>query len=172
MATRSRITAQRTAARPPSRARPTLDLRVRLLRLAAVAAVTGLVVAAWGLTDSDSDIAVTGPAESVTITQAGATLTAPAPEVAPATARPTLSADERPAFRLLPDALPRPPEPPEPARPARFERFVVQRGDTLYDISVVYEASMEEILRFNLDLGDGTRLDVGQTVLVPIWRDG
>ena len=31
---------------------------------------------------------------------------------------------------------------------------------------------MEEILRFNLDLGDGMRLDVGQTVLVPIWRDG
>lgn len=143
----------------------TADVRYRVLRLAAVAAATGVVVALW------NGIDVPDPAAPATNT--GAAIMAPAPEVR-LTTTPDAVADAGTAVPGAADgqaALPRPPEPADPERPDRFVRFTVQPGDTLYDISVVYGVSIEEILQYNPALGDGTRIEVGGVVLVPQFDD-
>ena len=162
MATQPRLAPRR----PPAGATPPLphpaDRRWQLLRLLLVAAVTGSVVAVWGLAlrDTDDQPATAGPAR----------ITSPTPEVRRTGAAAPNTATAGPAITLRPDALPRPPEPVEPPLPARFERFVVQPGDTVYDISVAYDVSIDEILLFNPDLGDGSRVDVGQVVVIPIFE--
>ena len=128
-----------------------------LMRTLAVAAATSVVVGVWSTQDGTSP----------TIRQSA--ISAPAPEVATAESQtsPVLSAAE--TISVPPNALPRPPELDEPARPDRFERFVVERGDTLYDVSVVYGVSIEDLLRFNPALGNGSRIDAGQLVMIPIF---
>ena len=138
----------------------TADVRYRVLRLAAVAAATGVVVALWNGIDTS------GPAAPTTRPRAA--ITAPAPEIR-LTTTPDAGADAGATDGQA--ALPRPPEPAEPERPDRFVRFTVQPGDTLYDISVVYGVSIEEILQYNLVLGNGARIEVGGVVLVPQFDD-
>lgn len=130
--------------------------RVRLLRLVAIAAVTGGVVAVASVTQPHSP-----PPENPALGEP--TIVPPLPEVR-AGIQPSLidSGTEQ-----TPSQLPGPPPPAEPERPDSFIRFTIQPGETIFDISVVHGVSVEEILRFNPELGDGTRVFAGQEVLVP-----
>ena len=132
--------------------------RVRLLRLAAIAALTGAVVIVGALQGS----AVSNPASVAQITL---------PAAAASHALGEFRAGDviRRAPALAENALPRPPDMAEPLQPTLFERVTLQRGDTIFDLSVIYDVSITEVLRFNPDLGDGSRVDVGQVVLVPIF---
>jgi LysM repeat protein len=56
-------------------------------------------------------------------------------------------------------------------QPLRFERFIVQPGDTLFDISAVYGVSIDDLLRFNPNLGNGARIDIGQLVRIPVFAE-
>ena len=153
---------RRTVAGPAGqwlqRRSPPPDARARLGRLVAVAATTGIVVGLW-TTLSPEDAPPAPPAAVEPL------ITGPAPEVQPGITPPlgaTPQSTSEPAVQL-----PGPPQPAEPEGADSFIRFIVQRGDTLFDISVVYGVSVDDILRFNPSLGDGTRIDVGQEVLVP-----
>ena len=134
--------------------------RVRLLRLAAIAALTGAVVIVGALQGD----AVSHPAGV-------AQITLPAAAASPALGefRAGDVVRSAPAPAPAENALPRPPDIAEPLQPARFARVTLQRGDTVFDLSVIYDVAIVEILRFNPDLGDGSRVDVGQVVLVPIF---
>lgn len=125
-----------------------------------VAAATAIVVGVWSLDGEDAAPVVT--AESI------ASITAPAPEPRSGAAPLPIDLGIGGAPSLSADALPRPPEAAEPVMPDSFERFIVQRGDTIFDISIVFGVSIDEILRFNPDLGDGSSVSVGQPVMVPI----
>ena len=138
---------------------PPLALRARAARLVLVVGLTLAVVAVW---DESREPTLVPALANVRFEQ-GASGGGDALPSAVATAE-GQALDLQPA----PNVIPGLPDPPEPTRPDRFERFVVQRGDTLFDISVVYGVAIEEILRFNPDLGDGSRVDVGQVVLIPI----
>ncbi len=145
-----------------SRSRPSVQpglpdaWRVRLQRLVAIAAVTGGVVAVAIVTQPDSP-----PLRN---TVAGEPTIIPPPPEVRAGIQPSLidSGTEQP-----PSQLPGPPPPAEPERPDSFIRFTIQPGDSIFDISLVYGVSVKEILRFNPELGDGTRVFAGQEVLVP-----
>lgn len=130
--------------------------RIRVQRLVAVAVVTGAVVALAAATQP-------GPPSSGDLVAAEPTIIAPAPEIRPGI-QPSLIAG---GTEQTASQLPGPPQPAEPERPDSFIRFTIQPGDTVFDISLVYDISIEEILRFNPELGDGTRVFVGQEVLVP-----
>jgi len=145
---------------------PQLDWRARLLRLLAIATLTGIVVGIWSTQNAT--------VETVTVPQTRI--------LAPDPGRPTLdfaltSLDDGLALGaivgkpIVPEALPRPPEPPDPSQPLRFDRFTVQSGDTLFDISAVYGVSIDDLLRFNPALGDGTRIDIGQIVRIPVFEE-
>ncbi len=161
MATRTpfiRRSVARSAGHWLQRRLPPADARARLGRLVAVAATTGIVVGLW-TTLSPEDAPPAPPAA------VEARITGPAPEVLPGGGPPvggTPQSTSEPAVQL-----PGPPQPAEPEGADSFVRFIVQPGDTLFDISVVYGVSVDDILRFNPSLGDGTRIDVGQEVLVP-----
>ncbi len=130
--------------------------RRSLWRVGTVAGLTGAVVGLWMVIDPGD------PARD----HADAVITAPAPE---ASTLGQLAPPDRPGPDATPaaGALPTPPAPPEPDRPDSFIRYLVQPGDTVYDISLVYGVPIPDILRFNPSLGDGTRIQPGQIVLVP-----
>jgi hypothetical protein len=161
--------------RPPTIA-PALDPQQSLPRLLAVAFLTGLVVLLWGLRDGPS--ASADPASLSTASGAPASAQPQASEIAaPVGAWEavreaiTLTGGETtvPGPSALPaNALPRPPEAPDPVQPRDFIRFSAQPGDTIYDVSLVYGVSIDEILRFNPNLGDGTQIGIGQLILVPV----
>ncbi|MCY3888252.1 MAG: LysM peptidoglycan-binding domain-containing protein [Chloroflexi bacterium] len=130
--------------------------RVRLQRLLAIAVVTGGVVAAASVTQP-----ARLPPENPAVGEP--TIVPPLPEVR-AGIPPSLTDS---GTEQTSSQLPGPPPPAEPARPDSFIRFTIQPGDSIFDISVVYGVSVEEILRFNPELGDGTRVFAGQEVLVP-----
>ena len=130
--------------------------RVRLQRLLAIAAVTGGVVAVASVTQP-----ARLPPENLAVGEP--TIVPPLPEVR-AGIPPSLTDS---GTEQTSSQLPGPPPPAEPARPDSFIRFTIQPGDSIFDISVVYGVSVEEILRFNPELGDGTRVFAGQEVLVP-----
>ena len=161
MATQAHV----SPSRPPSRRPPVIAVgaaptpRMRLLRLAAIAVLTGAVVAVGGLQGN----AV--PRDTGSVAQ----ITLPDPAARPALGEFAPGDAIRSAPALPDNALPRPPDMAEPVQPARFERVTLQRGDTVFDLSVIYGVAIEEILRFNPDLGDGSRVDVGQVVFVPIF---
>ena len=143
------------------------------VRLLAVVLLTVAVVTVWGRRDEPAPVAA--EPQVISVVRADP---APAPEArislpaaAAATPAPAeFSAGPAPAIvlpRLRADALPRPPEPADPVQPAAFIHFIAQPGDTLYDVSVVYGVSIDDLLRFNPGLGDGTQILVGQIIFVP-----
>ena len=148
------------------------DVRVYLLRLILIAALTSLVVAVWATQDDAEPTALPGTAPATSalsgVQGASSTITAPAAEQRGSAAPPNISAG--PAVVPQPNAIPRPPEQPEPLTPTEFVRFSVARADTVFDISVVYGVSIAEILRYNPNLGDGSQVDVGQLIFVPIYE--
>ncbi|PZC43091.1 MAG: LysM repeat-containing protein [Chloroflexi bacterium] len=145
-------------------------------RLIAVVLLTVAVVIVWSLRD-DASPRLGDSIQAITVVGQDAQ-TAPAAQIAPptgATATATqgpvqFTLDTGPATalpQLRLNALPRPPELSEPLQPGSFIRYLVQRGDTVHDISLVYGVSIDDILRFNPTLGDGTQIDVGQVIFVP-----
>ena len=62
----------------------------------------------------------------------------------------------------LPDAA-------EPRRPQSFERYQVQRGESLYLIATVRGVELADLQEFNPELGDGTQLKVGDWIWIPEW---
>lgn len=171
-----------TQPRPPLVA-PSLQPTQSLPRLLAVIVLTGLVVVVWSLRDDPAPVA--GPqAQAITvlggIEQATPTAEIAAPEgVAALPPGSTFDLIQGPSAlasdasetadlpRLRPSALPRPPELSEPIQPGSFIHFIAQPGDTIYDVSIVYGVPIDEILRFNPALGDGTQISVGQLIFVP-----
>jgi LysM repeat protein len=145
------------------------DVRVYLVRLILIAALTGVVVGVWATQD---DAAPTATALSTSDlsdeADASSTITAPAAEQRGTAAPPSIAAG--PAVVPQPNAIPRPPERAEPQTPAEFVRFTVAPADTVFDISVVYGVSIAEILLYNPNLGDGSQVDVGQLIFVPVYE--
>ena len=149
----------------PSRVRELAhDGRVYLARLTIIATLTVIVVLVWSESTGGTPQAVSALAAPVR----SSVISAPLPETRVDLA--LLGTSARPQLPSQTNAIPRPPEFPEPARPMNFIHFVVQPGDTIFVISLVYGVAIDDILVFNPDLGDGTRVDVGQVVIVPIFR--
>ena len=173
-----RLMASQQAIRPlgfddPSRVRAAAhDVRVYLLRLILIAALTGVVVAVWATQDDARPRALPGTVLATSELSSGqaasSTITAPAAEQRGSAAPPNITAE--PAVVPQPNAIPRPPAQPEPLTPAEFIRFTVAPADTVFDISVVYGVSIAEILRYNPNLGDGSQIDVGQLIFVPLYE--
>jgi stage VI sporulation protein D len=46
-------------------------------------------------------------------------------------------------------------------------KYVVQEGDTLYDIALRYDVSMDDLIRIN-KIKDPNNLTVGQELLIPL----
>jgi LysM repeat protein len=146
------------------------DSRVYLVRLLLIAALTGIVVGVWSVSDDDASPRVLTSAVTQGQVEGNGvvrnSITAPTPEVRAAQSAPITPTAS--VVTPLPNAIPRPPEFSEPETPSDFIRFIVQRGDTVFDISLVYGVAVEDLLRFNPNLGDGTRVDVGQAVMIPV----
>lgn len=153
---------------------PALPPPQSLARLLAVVLLTVAVVFVWSLRGDPAPAAVE-PAPAISVVPADspapaearislpdATLPSQGPIVFSATPAPPSALPQ-----LHPHALPRPPEPADPVQPAGFIRFIAQPGDTLYDVSVVYGVSIDELLRFNPGLGDGANIVVGQVIFIP-----
>lgn len=148
----------------PSRLRADAhDLRTFALRLAVIVALTLAVVAVWSQWDTAPP-----PAPAPTLQGAELAISAPQGEFRidlPPTANGAATVPRQP------NAIPRPPELPEPPQPGEFIRFIVQPGDTLFDISTVYGVSIDDLLRFNPALGDGSLVDVGALVWIPVFDE-
>lgn len=138
-----------------------LDGRARLLQMIVIIALTGIVVGIWS-TQHTTFETVTTPVTSII---------APVPNPGLTTLDFGLALGATVGKPIVPEALPRPPEPLDPVQPLRFERFIVQPGDTLFDISAVYGVSIDDLLRFNPNLGNGARIDIGQLVRIPVFAE-
>lgn len=148
----------------PSRLRADAhDVRSYALRLAVIVGLTVGVVAVWSHWDA-------GPTNSPAPILQGADLALSAPQGELRIDLP-LAAGGAGGVPRQPNAIPRPPELPEPPQPREFVRFIVQRGDTLFDISTVYGVSIDDLLRFNPALGDGSLVDVGEVVWIPVFEE-
>lgn len=163
------MTAQQRSISPigddPSRVRAQAhDPWVYLLRLLVIAALTAIVVGVWAISD-DPPTSIALPATQVVETN----ITAPPPEIrggeTSITTIPTRAATP------LPNALPRPPEWPEPVTPKEFISYLVQSGDSIFIIARFNGATVDDLLRFNPGLGDGTRIDVGQIIMIPVFDE-
>ncbi len=146
-----------------------------LPRLLAVVVLTGLVVLIWNWQSPASPTAALQGQRITVLDEATAAtptaeITAPQGARLPAQAGVAIPLSDAPSVdlpRLRPNALPRPPELPEPIQPTSFIRVIAQPGDSIYLIGVVHEVPIDEILRFNPSLGDGTQISVGQLIFVP-----
>jgi hypothetical protein len=149
----------------PSRIRAQAhDPGVYLARLLVIAALTAIVVAVWAIAD-DPPPSVALPATQVV----EANITAPPAEIRDPTAAVAVAPAR--AVTPLPNALPRPPERPEPLTPDEFISYLVQPGDVIFDIARFNGATVDDLLRFNPGLGDGTRIDVGQIIMIPVFDE-
>ena len=135
--------------------------RARICFLVAIVALTWLVVEIWKVNETSIETVV------VPVTN----FIAPETGFQSITSELNLGVNFEVGKAIVPRDLPRPPEPPEPLQPLRFERFLVQPGDTLYEISNVYKVSIMDLLLFNRNLGDGEKISVGQTVLIPVFAE-
>lgn len=146
-----------------------------LWRVALVGGLTLVVVLVWALRESGADPAPT--LESAPVEAVGPAAAAPAPqaaaESAPSTVAPALSSSAAPTALDPPGQsgiIPGRPDPPAPLRPAAFERYLVQRGETLFLIGALRGVAVEDLLLFNPELGDGSMLAAGAMIWIPIWE--
>ncbi len=146
-----------------------------LWRVALVGGLTLVVVLVWALRESAADPAPT--LESAPLEAAAPPAAAPSPqaaaEPAPPTAEPALHRIAAPA-PLQPPAqsgiIPGRPDPPAPPSPSAFERYIVQRGETLFLIAALRGVALDDLLLFNPELGDGSVLHAGAAIWIPIWE--
>lgn len=70
------------------------------------------------------------------------------------------------AHFLMPTPMAPVTEPPYTPAPEML-KYIVQEGDTLYDISLRYEVSVDDLIRIN-KLPDPNSLTLGQELLIPL----
>lgn len=165
------MAAQADSAPPPAGA----DLNW-LWRIALVGGLTIVVVLVWALREPQPVLQPQPPAIQPTTVQptsppAAATQT----ETSPATAAPAQPARiAEPAPAIAPPApsgiIPGRPDPPAPPQPHAFERYLVQRGETLFLIAALRGVPLNDLLLFNPELGDGSILQAGAQIWIPIWE--
>ena len=136
-----------------------ITARSRIYCLVAIVTLTWMVVEIWKANETSIETVI------VPVTN----FIAPETDFQLINSEFNLGVDFEVGKAIVPKDLPRPPELPDPLQPLRFERFLVQPGDTLYEISNVYKVSIADLLRFNRNLGDGEKISIGQTVLIPVF---
>ncbi len=158
----------------------------RLVELAMVVALTVSVVvvaAIWGPGSGDDEagsrasVAPIEPVSSlavseVSITQAEAQGSAEPTESASVAAAETSvpgTSSSRPEPPVQSGILPGRPDPSEPALPASFERYQVQRGESLFSIASARGVSVAELLHWNWQLDDDSVLIRGEWLWIPEW---
>ncbi len=147
-----------------------------LWRIALVGGLTLIVVLVWALRE-------TSPAAPAPIAPTAAA--EPAPSPAPIAAPASQSAAAEPAAAPAPQPSAKPasakwpaqsgiipgrPDPPAPLQPHAFERYLVQRGETLILIAALRGVDLQDLLLFNPELGDGSILPAGAQIWIPIWE--
>lgn len=164
------MAAQADSAPPPAGA----DLNW-LWRIALVGGLTIVVVLVWALREPQPVLQPQPPAAQAAAVQpisppAAATQTE-APVVA-ATAQPARIAEPAPAVAPPTPSgiIPGRPDPPAPPQPHAFERYLVQRGETLILIAALRGLPLNDLLLFNPELGDGSILQAGAQIWIPIWE--
>ena len=138
-----------------------ITARDRLWCLVVIVALTWMVVEIWTANETTIETVI------VPVTN----FVAPVTKFQAITSELNIGVNFEVGTAIVPKDLPRPPELPEPIQPLRFERFLVQPGDTLFEISNVYKVSIAEILRFNRNIGNGEQLSVGQIVIIPVFTE-
>lgn len=61
------------------------------------------------------------------------------------------------------------PDPPDPAFPDSFERYQVQRGESLFSIASALGVSVEDLLLWNRHLDGDSTLVRGEWIWIPQW---
>jgi len=147
---------QRREAAPVERARPAPQPAPAVAVLAGGVILLLLVIFTWQ----------SGRAHLATL--AGEALPALRPRATPLTVAvptptPTATPLPVPAATALPTAAPFPTVTPEPTRP---RTYVVRTGDTLQYIALLFNVSMQDLLRVN-GLTDPDVLEVGRVLVIP-----
>lgn len=165
------MAAQADSAPPPAGA----DLNW-LWRIALVGGLTIVVVLVWALREPQPVLqpqptAIQPATVQPTSPPAAAPLVQTEPAAAPAQPpQPTAEA----APTIVPPApsgiIPGRPDPPAPPQPHAFERYLVQRGETLFLIAALRGLPLNDLLLFNPELGDGSILQAGAQIWIPIWE--
>ena len=150
-------------------------------RIALVGGLTLAVVLIWSLREpaappsleavaaAPAALETRAPAAAPTIAEPPQTAAVPQAAAAPA----AKAAIEQAAPVEWPEQsgiIPGRPDPAAPPRPADFERYIVQRGETLVLIAALRGVTLDDLLRFNPELGDGSMLNAGAAIWIPIWE--
>lgn len=172
------MAAQADSAPPPAGA----DLNW-LWRIALVGGLTIVVVLVWALRDSTPppdtppipDPALARNVPTAPAARAAPPAAEPAPQPAPIqpVAQPTQPIAKPASTVEWPKQsgiIPGRPDPIPPPRPAAFERYIVQRGETLVLIAALRGVPLNDLLLFNPELGDGSILQAGAQIWIPIWE--
>ena len=147
-----------------------------LWRIALVGGLTLIVVLVWALRETSpaapAPIAPTAAAEPV---PSPSPIAAPVSQSAAAEppVAPPLPPAAKPASAKWPaqsGIIPGRPDPLAPLQPHAFERYLVQRGETLILIAALRGVNLDELLLFNPELGDGSILPAGAQIWIPIWE--
>ena len=153
-----------------------------LWRMGLVGGLTLIVVLVWALSDSSPEAGPGGSAEvQSAVAASGAATESVAGQVAAVErssearegAAPSAAAEARVGPVEWPrqsGIIPGRPDPPAPLRPAAFERYLVQRGETLFLIGALRGVAVDDLLLFNPELGDGSMLAAGAMIWIPIWE--
>ncbi len=161
----------------------------RLFELCVVVAMTVAVVAVaavWGqASDSDQTVSQGSAGPAVFPESAGVELSSDAPVIASATVRQQAAplANMEPAPTVATETginpeiaipaqtgiVPGQPDPPAPSIPASFERYQVQRGESLFSIAGAHGVSVEELLSWNWQLDADSVLIRGEWLWIPQW---
>lgn len=155
-----------------------------LWRIALVGGLTIVVVLVWALRDSAPPpaappIAEPALAQNVPTTpaaRAAPPAAEPAPQptpiqpVAQPAAQPIAEPTSTVEWPKQSGIIPGRPDPTPPPRPAAFERYIVQRGETLILIAALRGINLDDLLLFNPELGGGVTLHAGANIWIPIWE--
>lgn len=148
-------------------------------RITLVVGLTVAVVSVWALHDPQPAPAIEPAPPAAAPHSSPAPAAAPVPPLNSASAAPQLPevmdspiaapAEPKP-WSAQSGIIPGRPDPPAPPRPAAFERYVVQRGETLVLIAALRGVALADLLIFNPDLGDGSSVTAGASIWIPIWE--
>lgn len=164
----------------------------RVVELAVVVALTISVVvvaAIWGPGSGDDEVGTRAsalpfePVSTLTISTVstaadaaqrsaeptGRTLRAESSSVAAVEAAALTESTSRLEPPVQSGILPGQPEPSAPALPASFERYQVQRGESLFSIASARGVSIAELLHWNWQLTDDSVLIRGEWLWIPQW---
>lgn len=149
-----------------------------LWRITLVGGLTLIVVLVWALRETSPDPVAPAPiAPPAAVEPAEPAAPAVAPAVQPSIAEPLSAPAPQPTAQPSPvewptqsGIVPGRSDPSAPLRPAAFERYLVQRGETLILIAALRGVDLQHLLLFNPELGDGSILPAGAEIWIPIWE--